>query len=189
MVMHPIDQLAPITAVRPDFLQGGFGASGQLLEDKLRPVSVLNVGCMNHYLKQVSDCINDDMPLAPVDLFACILPTAAACLGRFDALAVYDAGCRLRLALLSFPLLLAQRLIDPLPGAIKRPFSKMVVHAARRWKVGWQIRPLAASSYHIEHRIYRGTHVNLDGPAGAIVLQRQEGFDKVPLCIRQVTGV
>ena len=73
-LLHPIDQLSAVTAIRPNELQ-----SRKLVpcffQDLLSTVSVLNVGRVNDHTQQQTDRIDQNMPFSAFYLFARIVTT------------------------------------------------------------------------------------------------------------------
>ena len=87
------------------FILQGFGNQ--------RPsVAILNISRMHHSLDQPSACIGDDMPLAALDAFACIVATRPTTLGGLDTLAVNHARCRTGLSTLGQSVGSNQRKVD-----------------------------------------------------------------------------
>lgn len=73
-LLHPIDQLSAVAAIRPNELQ-----SRKLVlcffQDLLGTVSVLNVGRVNDHTQQQTDRIDQNMPFPAFYLFARIVTT------------------------------------------------------------------------------------------------------------------
>jgi len=65
----PFDQLARVAAVGPDFFQSREGAA-KFLEHELRPVAILHVRRVHHNRQNQPQRIDNDVPLASVDLLA-----------------------------------------------------------------------------------------------------------------------
>ena len=65
----PFDQFAGIAAVRPDQLQASIPPT-KLAQHQLGAVAILNVAGMNNDSQNQSHRVNDNMPLATVDLLA-----------------------------------------------------------------------------------------------------------------------
>jgi len=63
-----------------------------------RPVTILDSSAVDVDPDEQSDHVGDDMALATLDPFACIIPANPATFCGFYALAVDDPGCRLGLA-------------------------------------------------------------------------------------------
>ena len=61
------------------------------LQDDRRAVAILNVGGVNDDADQQAQRVDDDVPLAALDLLACVEATNAAAFGGLHALAVNDA--------------------------------------------------------------------------------------------------
>ncbi len=71
---RPFDQFARITTIRPNQLQASIPPTepGQY---QLGPVAILNVGGMNNDGQYQPQRVDDDMPLATVDLLARVVAT------------------------------------------------------------------------------------------------------------------
>jgi hypothetical protein len=89
--LDPTEQLPGVTAIGPDDLQP--------TKDKPHPaqklpcpVAVLDGGGGHAHPQQQPQGIDEQVPLAPLDLFARIVATDAALLSGLDALAVEDGG-------------------------------------------------------------------------------------------------
>jgi hypothetical protein len=68
-----------------------------LWADQTEAVTVLDVGGMNHQDQRQAEGVDDQMALAPLDLFAGVVPSRTAGFRGFDALAVDHArGWRCR---------------------------------------------------------------------------------------------
>ena len=65
----PFDQLARVAAIGPDFFQSRINAA-KFLEHELRPVAVLHVRRVYHDGQNQPQRIDNDVPLAAVDLLA-----------------------------------------------------------------------------------------------------------------------
>lgn len=75
-VFRPIHQLPRISTVGPDPLETG-KAAGQFLQNQLGSVSILDIRRMNHAVQDQPERVNDDVPLAPLDFLARIVPSGA----------------------------------------------------------------------------------------------------------------
>jgi hypothetical protein len=92
-------------------------------------------------------------PLAAGDLLAAIVAARAAGLGGADGLAVDDGCCGLCLAADGQAMPLAQRRVDPLPGALPTPLGIVVEYGAPGREVMRQGAPLASCAQQVEHGI------------------------------------
>ena len=72
--LRPIDQFPRVAAIRPDQFQSRVQAP-QLAEDEFGSVSVLNVRSMNGDRQDQAEDVNNNMPLATVDLLARVVPS------------------------------------------------------------------------------------------------------------------
>ena len=70
--LNPQNQLAGVAAVSPDQSQPA-PAAYQMLQHQFRPVTVLNVRRVDHHHQDQPQRIDDDVPLAPVDLLARVI--------------------------------------------------------------------------------------------------------------------
>lgn len=61
-------------------------------EDERCTVAILDAGGVDHSKNQVTVCVGQDVPLAPLDFLARIVAQRPAALGGFDTLAV-DHSC------------------------------------------------------------------------------------------------
>ncbi len=67
--MDPVNQLSSMAAIGPDQAQPGKPA-GQLVDNQLGPVPVLDIGRMHHHCQQQSQGVYHDMTLAPPHFLA-----------------------------------------------------------------------------------------------------------------------
>src|SRR3954469_18249283 len=89
--------------------------------------------------------------LRPEIFLAAVVAARTAGLGGADGLAV-DDGCRgLCLAADDEAVLLTQRRVDPLPGAVPTPLGIVVEHCCPGRKVVRQGAPLTSSAEQVEH--------------------------------------
>ena len=83
--------------------------------------------------------------------------------------------------------LLAQGVMDRVQGAVMPPFIEVAPHGALGRKVLGEVAPLAAGAQHIQDGV---EHVAHGGGAGAASgVDRDKGFDELPLFVGQVAGV
>src|SRR4051794_26821475 len=115
--------------------------------------AVVDVGGVHASLEQAAFGVDQDVALAAGDLLAAIVATGATGLGGADGLAVDDGGRGLCLAADGQAVLLAQRRIDLLPGALPPPLGIVVEHGAPGWEVMRQGAPLASCAQQVEHGI------------------------------------
>lgn len=108
-------------------------------EQQRSPIAVLDVGGVDQGMDEVALGIGEDVPLAALDLLACITTPRTAAFGGFDALAVDDTGAGRSLAPLRFPPYHEQILVEREPQAIVAPQVEPAPHRRDRWKHGGSI--------------------------------------------------
>jgi hypothetical protein len=105
--------------------------------------------------------IDNKVAFAPLNLLSSVKPAGFhAFLGAFRALAIQDAdawrfcpwgtigmGC-------SLPHLVAQGVVYFLDDAVVAPLPVVFEHLFPRWKIMWEIPPLASSPFAVEDRIH-----------------------------------
>ena len=95
--MRPGDQLPGLTTVCPDQAQLR-EACPELLQHQLRPVTVLDVGGMNHHGQQQVHRVYDHMPLTASDLLARVLaarpPSSVVFTGWLAVITALGVGSR-----------------------------------------------------------------------------------------------
>src|SRR5258708_39521173 len=89
--LDPTEQLSGITAIGPDDLQPT-EVKPHLAQKLPRPVAVLDGGGSHAHPQQQSQRVDQQMPLAALDLLARIVTADPALLGRLDALAIENGG-------------------------------------------------------------------------------------------------
>src|SRR4051794_19204670 len=95
-------------------------------------VAVLDVGRMDHGGHDQAQGVDDDVPLAAVDLLVRVLAVRPALLGGLDALAVDDPHAGALLAAGTAADSVAQGVVDLGPGAVVAPLVEVVVAGAPR---------------------------------------------------------
>ena len=103
--LHPIDELASVGLIGPNFLNLLLGLPSQAPEKARSPVSILYVGSMNNHIKDVPDCVDDHVAFAASDALSGVVATRAACFSGLDALAVENGSSWLRFSVASSSLL------------------------------------------------------------------------------------
>ena len=78
-------------------------ATDYLGENERCAVAILNVGGMDHGMNEIALGVGHDVPLATLDLLACIIAPWPAALGGLDALAVDGPRRSERLRTQRFP--------------------------------------------------------------------------------------
>src|SRR3954463_10729945 len=141
---------ALVGAVGPD--QGDAGELGVEASEQQRcATAVMDVGGVHTCFEQATFSVDQNVAFATRDLLAAVVAARTAGLGGADGLAV-DDGCRgLSLAADDEPVLLTQRRVDPLPGAVPTPLGIVVEHCCPGRKVVRQGAPLTSSAEQVEH--------------------------------------
>ena len=91
------------------------------LDNDRRAIAVLNLSRVDLGADQEATRIGDDMALAPLDLFAGVIPARAAALGGLDGLTVDDPGRGTGFATRGFAGFHQQFEVDPLQNAVVAP--------------------------------------------------------------------
>ncbi len=132
--------------------------------------------------------VDEQMPLAALDLLAAVVAAHAANAGRLDGLAVDDASAGLGIAAQAHPQPLPQHQMDPLPGAVEAPLSKVMVDRLPRRQVAGQQAPGPARPDDIEDGVENRAQAV---PAGPTPWRewREQGLDRLPFRIREVRQV
>src|SRR5215207_2269990 len=120
MLANPAHQLTTVAAVHPDEAQF-LAPSAQPLEDQTRAVAFLHRGGADHDQQEQAEGIDQQMPLAPLDLFGCVIPSDAFDLGGLDALAIQTARRRVLVASGSLTHTSAHGVMQTLPVAAQAP--------------------------------------------------------------------
>jgi site-specific DNA recombinase len=131
LVFHPLVQpVVPVLVVGVDHRQSRELLRGQLPQHSRGVRAVVEVGRRHRHRQQQPQRVHHDMPLAALDLLVPVVPGRPADLARLDALRVDGGGARRRLPAGGRPDLLAQRIDDPLPGAVVLPGAEVVPDGA-----------------------------------------------------------
>ena len=185
----PVQQGARVATVGPDV----FDPSASLLveegcEQLLGSIAVLNVGRQDHHHQQQSDCVDQNVSFASVDLFARVVAPLLADLAAFDTLTVDDARAGLGLAPLGQADVLAQVRVNRDPQSVALPESEVVVDRTPTSKVGGHIAPLTTGFQNVEDRIEQLPERMLAWPALLVGLGKAL-IDELPFGVRQVRCV
>src|SRR6516164_6608900 len=79
-------------------------------------------------------------------------------------------------------------MMDPIQRAVAMPPSKIVMQRAARWKVFWDVPPLAAGAQDVHHAVHDGP--NVDHPLTAAASRgRDQRLDICPFVISQVARI
>src|SRR5262249_22384141 len=162
----PFAKVATVTLVSP-----GIGHTWtQLLclgERWLHPIPILDVGGVDYYRQQIAFRIDDELPFAPINLFAAIKAALAAGFGGFDRLAVHDDGGRFTLTPLLKTHGTAQAIVDFEHGAVVVPFVEIVANGPRWWEVARNVAPLTAGAVLIHQSVNHAPQADGSTPTTA----------------------
>jgi len=122
-------------------------------EQLLGSVAVLNVGRQHHDPQDQSDCVNDDMPLASIDLLARIKAPLVARLGALDTLTVDDTRAGIAVSSCDQADLFAQVRVNRCPQTVTLPETEVVINGAPPGEMNRQVAPLASRLDQIEDRV------------------------------------
>ena len=93
------------------------------------------------------------MPLATIDLLACIVAPLIARLGAFDTLTIDDARAGMAISSFDRTDLFAQVRVDRRPQTVTLPETEVVINSAPPGEMSRQVAPLASRLDQIEHRV------------------------------------
>ena len=149
-----VQQRPDITAVSPDvFDPSARRFREERCEQLLGSVAILNVGRQHHDPQDQSDCVDHNMPLATIDLLACIEAPLVAGLGALDTLTVDDTRAGIGVSSFNQTDLLAQVRVNRRPQPVPLPESKIVIDSAPPGEMNRQVAPLASRLDQIENRV------------------------------------
>src|SRR5450631_40584 len=143
---------------------------------------------MHLQTNEMSRRIGNDVPLAPLDLLACIITARTATFRGFYRLTVDDTRGRARLPTLVLARHDDERVVDRQPRPITRPRVKIPLHGRVRRKLLWKLPPLATRRSNVEQRIHYLADVCLARTSDRI-RSRHQRLDQRPLRIRRVACV
>src|ERR1700751_886315 len=104
------------------------------------------------------------------------------------ALAVDDASGGAGLSLRLLAAFDVQCMMDPIQRAVAMPRREIVMQRAARWKVFWDVPPLAAGAQDVHNAVHDGPHV--DPPLTAATSRgRDQRLDICPFVISQVARI
>lgn len=158
------------------------------LEHLRRPVAILDRSAVDDEADQQAKRVDDDVPLAAVDLLARVEAPGAATFGGLHGLAVDDAGRRTCLPSLLLPGRHDEGVVDGAQDADVAPGVEMVLHRGEGREVLRQHPPLATRRSHVEVRVHNLAQVRLTRPPDRL-RSRQQGRDQRPFPVAQVTCV
>src|SRR5262245_36452789 len=129
---------------------------------------VVDVGSCHQHRQQPPQAVHPDVPLAALDLLAVVEAVLSALRRGLDRLAVGGTGARAGVATGGRADLLAQRLVEALPGAVGAPAAVPGVDGAPGREIVRQQAPLAAGADQVEDAVEDFTKVcgRSPGPLG-----------------------
>ena len=126
---------ALIAGVGEDAFDEREGAARRSIEDQERAVAVLHIGGMDDDVQEQAERVDQDVPLAAGDLLGAVVAAVVGRLGGLDRLAVDAAGAGRRLPTRLAADLLAQGVVDGLPGPVGGPSDEVVINGPPGGKV------------------------------------------------------
>lgn len=184
-----IDQSPSVTAIGPDVFDAAWcGLSKERSQQLPGPVAVLNVRGQNHHTEDQTDGIDQDMPLASVDLLAGIVASLVANFGTFDGLTVDDPRAGVTFAPFDQTHLFPQMVVNSRPQTIVLPQPEVMVDRGPWCKVVRQVAPLATGLDYIENGIDQLPQPMLARSASLAGLG-QAIFNEFPFTVREVRSV
>ena len=184
---NPVQQLPPIRTVHPDLPQLLAGAA-QARNQQPRPRWVRGRARRDHHRQHQAQRIDQQMPLAPLDLFAGVVAPRARDLGGLDTLAVQRTSGGVFVAPRAAAHLGAQGVVDALPRAIVAPLAEIVVDGLPFGIVMRQHAPLTAGDDDVQDGVDDVAHVDAPG-AAARFCRRDQWRDTLPLAVGQIGWV
>src|SRR5919204_1615373 len=186
VLLDPLPPAAGVALVQPHVLE-----ARELLGDPVqqqRDGGTFLDGCrMDDGPEHQAERVDQDVALAAIDLLATVEAAHATYARGLDALAVDDAGARLRLPPGHDPHVLAQGHVELLPGTVPAEAPKPPVDRLPRRVLVRQGTPLAAGADDIEDAVQQFSQGVLPRPAAP--RRRQMGHEAGVLSIGQVTRV
>ena len=185
----PIDQNASVASIGPNVFEG----APRFLPIEYRQqlpsgVPVLNIGRQHQNPQHQAQRVHEHVPLAPIDLLACVVSPLLAALGTFDALAVNDPGGGLPLTSFHLPQVFPKVRMNPFPQSGVFPKSQVMIDRAPRSEVLRQVAPLAGRAHEVEHRVEQFPIAVLAG-ASSLLGSGKTIVDELPFGVRQVSCV
>ncbi len=187
MIRDPVHQLAPIGAIHPELAQF-LACAVQLLEEQPRTGWVRERGSGHNHHQQQAQRIDQEVALAPHDIFALVVAPLAGHLRGLDTLAVDAARRRMLMAPGTAADLGAQRVVDALPGGVVAPPAEVVVAGLPFRIVLGQHAPLGTRDDDVQDGVDDLAHVNTAGAATGFC-GRDEWHDTLPLTVGQIGWV
>lgn len=162
---HDLDHTAPgffglfhkrsgVAAVGPDMLDGSLCFPGEESSQQLVScIPVLEVGRQDYHHEDQADGIDQDVSLATIDLFACVVAAFFAHLRAFDGLAVDNRSAGLGFASFELAQVFSQVIVNFFQEPIDLPETEVMIDRAPRGEVLGQVAPLATGFHDIEDRV------------------------------------
>src|SRR3989441_7201103 len=153
---------------------------------------VIQTGAGNEDSDQQPQRIHQQMPLAPFDFFAAIIPALRAPdLGGLDRLAIDAHGTGGGLAPRFHARAFAHGLDHLGPCPVVAPLGKVVIDSALGQQIMRQHVPLAAAPVQIENRVEDFPHVDLTRAPSTWTLRgrRNQRFHDCPLLVCKIRGI
>lgn len=158
--MCPLDQASSIASIRPDAFEPR-KPSGDSHHDELGTVAILDACRMDDHGEQQAGGVNDNMTLATIDLFPCVVTTNTSHLSRFYALTVNDSSAGAGFSPHAYSQIRTQSIVHDFPNSSQSPLSEMVVDCLPLGEIVRQHTPLTSSSYYIEDRAHDFSQTDL----------------------------
>lgn len=117
-----------------------------------RSAKFLHAGSMGDEIEAAAIGFDEGLALAAHDLLAGLVAARASGLVRFDALAIDDAGARLRRTTLAFAIDHQQRMVERLEHSAVPPGRKSAINRSLRWMVAWQESLSDTAAHNAENR-------------------------------------
>src|SRR5947209_4001870 len=187
MLSHPTYQSTTIAAINPKQAKL-FAPSTQPLKDETRAITFLHRGGGNDDQQQQPQRVNQQVALAPLDMFGCIVAANAFDFSGLNALAIQTTGGRMLVASGLLTHLSAQCVMQALPVATQAPLAEIMIDALPTRIFTWQHPPLDAANDDIEDGVNDHSHVQR-ARASARFRKRNQLFDKIPLAVSQIGWV
>src|SRR5690606_37183143 len=188
-----VDQLAGVAAVGPHQADGRKDRADDP-HQQMAGVAVLHVSAGDQHSQQPPAGIGHHMPLAAIGALAGVVAAAGPGYGFRAAhrLGVHQRRGRLTVAAFDLADLFAQRVVQPVEGAVAGPGGEVVLDQRRGWEVDRQGVPLAAGTGHVPDGIHHVAAWVGHRPAAATGLgaaDRHQRREDLPLGVGGVRRV
>src|SRR5437588_11849806 len=187
MLLNPTDQSAPIAAIDPDEAQFLTPAT-QSMEDEACAVTLLHRGGRDHDQQQQAERVHQQMALAPLNLFSCVIAADAFNFSGLDALRVQTPGGRMLVSPALLTHLCTHSVVETLPVAAQAPPPKVVIDTLPTRVFARQHPPLDTTDHDIEDGVNNHSHVQRTR-ASTKFRRWNQLFDKMPLAVSQIGRV